>query len=237
MIRAITYIQYWKFHLPRNHKSHFSTIDSTSKKGKIDIIYEDKQLLVVNKQAGELCQGDQSGICNILDDLKHLIKARDNKPGNVYLSMVHRLDRATSGVLVFAKTSKSKSRLDKQFRDRTVNKKYICVVEGAFESNDGFCHDKLSFTKVFGNAGGISSIASIYLHSAETSNLSLESPNERSTESNVKSVEAKLHYTVLGSLVYKNKSNNNKEFKSISCSILDVALETGTYGYYILLST
>ena len=75
------------------------------------IIYEDNHLLVINKKVGQLVQGDKTGDESLLDSIKNLIKKRDNKPGNVFLGLVHRIDRPTSGLVIYAKTSKALSRL------------------------------------------------------------------------------------------------------------------------------
>ena len=98
------------------------------------IIFEDNHLLVINKPAGILAQGDNTKDPSILDLLKKTIKVRDHKPGNVYLGLVHRLDRPTSGVMVLAKTSKALTRLNKQFVEKTTSKTYWAVVSG--EAND-----------------------------------------------------------------------------------------------------
>jgi len=88
-------------------------------------LYEDNHLLVVNKPAGLLTQGDSSGALSLLDVVKAFIKKRDEKPGNVFIGMVHRLDRPVSGVVVLAKTSKAAGRLSEQIRNRTVTKLYV----------------------------------------------------------------------------------------------------------------
>jgi len=95
-----------------------------------NIIYEDNHLLVVVKPQNISSQGDQSGDQNILDLLKEFIKKRDNKPGNVFVGLVHRLDRPTGGLMVFAKTSKSASRLSEQIREGGFEKQYYAVVRG-----------------------------------------------------------------------------------------------------------
>ena len=95
-----------------------------------DIIYEDNHLLVVNKPAGMLVQGDVTGDETLLEIAKKYIKEKYNKHGNVFLGLVHRLDRPASGVIVFARTSKAISRLSKQFRNKTIEKYYIALVEG-----------------------------------------------------------------------------------------------------------
>jgi len=94
------------------------------------ILYEDNHLLVVNKPAGMLTQGDKSGDINLLDMGKQYIKDKYNKPGNVFLGLVHRLDRPTSGVMVFARTSKAASRLSRYFRKHRIEKVYLALVEG-----------------------------------------------------------------------------------------------------------
>ena len=88
------------------------------------ILFEDNHLLVINKPAGMLAQGDNTKDLSVLEILKNTIKTRDKKPGKVYLGLVHRLDRPTSGVMVLAKTSKALSRLNKQFVQKTTSKIY-----------------------------------------------------------------------------------------------------------------
>ncbi len=107
-----------------------------------NIIYEDNHLFVVNKPAGILIQGDITGDKSLLEIAKEYIKVKYNKPGNVYLGLVHRLDRPASGVIVFARTSKSASRLSKQFREKTIEKKYVALIEGKV-SQSGILKDKI----------------------------------------------------------------------------------------------
>ena len=92
-----------------------------------DILFEDNHLIVVNKMSGVLVQKDKTGDKSLSDHIKSYIKVKNKKPGNVFLGVVHRIDRPTSGVIVFAKTSKALSRLNKQFVDRKVNKKYLAI--------------------------------------------------------------------------------------------------------------
>ncbi|HZJ57160.1 MAG TPA: RluA family pseudouridine synthase [Clostridia bacterium] len=108
----------------------------------IDIIYEDNHLLVAEKPVNMLSQQDISGDKDILTKLKEYIKVKYNKPGNVYLGLVHRLDRPVGGVMVFAKTSKAASRLSKQVRDRGFGKRYMAVVRGIpqIKSKEGLTH-------------------------------------------------------------------------------------------------
>jgi 23S rRNA pseudouridine1911/1915/1917 synthase len=94
------------------------------------ILFEDNHLLVINKPSGVLAQGDNTKDRSVLDIVKNIIKIRDEKTGKVYLGLVHRLDRPTSGVMVLAKTSKALSRLNKQFAEKTTSKTYWAIVSG-----------------------------------------------------------------------------------------------------------
>lgn len=96
----------------------------------LNIIYEDNHLIVVEKPVGLLSQGDHTGDSDLLNHIKQYIKITYNKPGNVFLGLVHRLDRMVGGVMVFAKTSKAASRLSDQIRTRQFTKKYLAVVHG-----------------------------------------------------------------------------------------------------------
>lgn len=98
-----------------------------------DIIFEDNHLIVAVKPAGVLSQADGSPAPDMLTLLKDYIKVKYQKPGAVYLGLLHRLDRPVSGLMVFAKTSKCASRISEQIRDRKVTKRYRAVVEGSFK--------------------------------------------------------------------------------------------------------
>lgn len=101
------------------------------------ILYEDNHLIVVNKESGELVQGDKTGDIPLLDSIKALIKERDQKPGAVYLGAPHRLDRPVSGVVIFAKTSKALSRMSDLFRRKAIQKTYWAIVEQAPQKEEG----------------------------------------------------------------------------------------------------
>lgn len=106
-------------------------------KPEIDILFEDNHLLVVNKKPGDLVQGDKTGDEPLVDALKAYIKDKYNKPGEVFLGMVHRLDRPTSGVVVFAKTSKALTRLNEQFAKKETVKTYWTIVKNVPEQTKG----------------------------------------------------------------------------------------------------
>ena len=100
-----------------------------STKDHLKILFEDNHLIIVNKQSGDIIQGDKTGDTPLSEIVKEYIKEKYNKPGNVFLGVVHRLDRPTTGVVVFAKTSKALERFNKMLRDKTVNKTYWAVVK------------------------------------------------------------------------------------------------------------
>ena len=113
----------------------------------INIIYEDNHLLVVEKPINIPVQEDSSKDLDFLTILKDFIKKRDNKPGNVYLGLIHRLDRPVGGIMVFAKTSKCASRLSEQVRNRTFKKTYFAIVEGKVEEKATLVDKLLKDTK------------------------------------------------------------------------------------------
>ena len=94
-----------------------------------DILYEDNHLLVVNKKAGQLVQADTSGDLALEDEIKAFIKVRDNKPGNVFLGVVHRIDRPVSGVILFAKSKKALVRMNEMMKKRALEKHYWAITE------------------------------------------------------------------------------------------------------------
>ncbi len=95
----------------------------------MDILFEDNHLLIINKRPGELSQLDKTGDNSVLEKYKLYLKKKHNKKGNVFLGLVNRLDRPTSGVLILAKTSKALSRMNKMLVERKILKKYLAVVE------------------------------------------------------------------------------------------------------------
>ena len=92
------------------------------------IVYEDNHMMVVNKKVGQLVQGDKTGDESLLELIKNFIKTRDEKPGNVFLGLVHRIDRPTSGLVIYAKTSKALSRLTQMVKNREIKKTYWALV-------------------------------------------------------------------------------------------------------------
>ncbi len=100
-----------------------------STKNNLQILFEDNHLIIINKRSGDIIQGDKTGDTPLNEIIKAYLKERYNKPGNVFLGVVHRLDRPTTGIVVFAKTSKALERFNKMLRDKMVNKTYWAVVK------------------------------------------------------------------------------------------------------------
>ena len=103
----------------------------------IEVLHEDNHTIVINKRASDIVQGDKTGDEPLVEKVKKYIKEKYNKPGNVFCGVVHRLDRPTSGALVFARTSKALPRLNEQFREKTTRKIYWAVVENMPEKKSG----------------------------------------------------------------------------------------------------
>lgn len=104
-------------------KKQHSTLEN------LQVLFEDNHLIIINKRPGDIVQGDKTGDVPLSETVKAFIKKKYDKPGNVYLGVVHRLDRPTSGIVVFAKTSKALPRLNKMFADKEAKKTYWAVVK------------------------------------------------------------------------------------------------------------
>ena len=101
------------------------------------VVYEDNHIIIVNKTASEIVQGDKTGDTPLSETVKQYLKEKYNKPGNVFVGVTHRLDRPVSGLVVFAKTSKALSRLNDMFRNGEVEKTYWAVVKNRPAAEEG----------------------------------------------------------------------------------------------------
>jgi len=108
-----------------------------STKSNLQILHEDNHLIVVNKRVGDIVQGDKTGDKPLSDVVKEYIKDKYNKPGEVFLGVVHRLDRPTTGIVVFARTSKALTRMNELFSNRETKKTYWAVVKNRPSKNEG----------------------------------------------------------------------------------------------------
>jgi 23S rRNA pseudouridine1911/1915/1917 synthase len=108
-----------------------------SHKDNLQVLYEDNHLIIVNKRAGDIVQGDKTQDKPLSEVVKEYIKEQYNKPGNVFLGVVHRLDRPTSGVIIFARTSKALERLNRMLREKKIQKTYWAVVKQTPQKEKG----------------------------------------------------------------------------------------------------
>ena len=121
----------WTFLTIRNNTKTTSSLRT------MEILYEDNHLIAINKSSSDLVQGDKTGDLSLDERLKDYLKQKYNKPGNVFIGVVHRLDRPVSGVVLFAKTSKALSRLNKIFRDQEITKRYWAIVKTKPDPSSG----------------------------------------------------------------------------------------------------
>ncbi len=103
----------------------------------MEVVYEDNHIIIVNKKAGEIVQGDKTGDTPLSEIVKQYIKEKYNKPGNVFCGVVHRIDRPVEGLVIFARTSKALERLNKMLREGEIHKTYHALVEGNVKEDDG----------------------------------------------------------------------------------------------------
>ena len=115
----------------------------------IKVLYEDNHIIAVVKPAGVLTQGDRTGDENLMDMVKSYLKDKYKKPGNVFLGLVHRLDKPVSGIVLFGKTSKGASRLSEQFRNHTIQKTYHAIVVGHPKEARGVIKEKVNKISFF----------------------------------------------------------------------------------------
>ena len=107
------------------------------------VLYEDNHCLAVDKPAGLLTMGDRSGDPTLVDAAREYLRQKYQKPGNVFVGVVHRLDRPVSGVILFARTGKGARRLSEQFRNHSIEKRYLALVEGTVATRHGELRDRL----------------------------------------------------------------------------------------------
>ena len=115
----------------------------------LKILYEDNHIIAVVKPAGLLAQGDKSGDTSLMDEVKDYLKEKYKKPGNVFLGLVHRLDKPVQGIVLFGKTSKGASRLSEQFRNHTIQKTYHAVVLGKMDKQKGEIKEQVNKISFF----------------------------------------------------------------------------------------
>lgn len=115
----------------------------------IKVLYEDNHIIAVVKPAGLLTQGDKSGEKSLMDEVKQYLKEKYKKPGNVFLGLVHRLDKPVQGIVLFGKTSKGAARLSEQFRNHTIQKTYHAIVIGKPKQEKGSIKEQVNKISFF----------------------------------------------------------------------------------------
>jgi 23S rRNA pseudouridine1911/1915/1917 synthase len=115
----------------------------------IKVLYEDNHIIAVVKPAGVLTQGDRTGDENLMDMVKDYLREKYKKPGNVFLGLVHRLDKPVQGIVLFGKTSKGASRLSEQFRQHTIQKTYHAIVVGKLDKEKGEIKEQVNKISFF----------------------------------------------------------------------------------------
>ena len=118
-------------------------VQDLSHMNKLEVLYEDNHIIVVVKPCNILSQADSTGDIDMLTIVKKYIKEKYHKPGNVYLGLVHRLDRPVGGVMIFARSSKAASRLTNMIKEHKFTKRYLAVVNGFLQNKKGTYHDYL----------------------------------------------------------------------------------------------
>jgi len=103
----------------------------------VEVLYEDNHLIVVNKQSGDIVQGDKTGDKPLPEYIKDYLREKYNKPGNIFCGVIHRLDRPVTGIVIFAKTSKALARMNQLFRDKEIQKTYWALVENKPKEHSG----------------------------------------------------------------------------------------------------
>ena len=183
----------------------------------LEIIYEDNHLIAINKRPGDLVQGDKTGDTTLLIEVKNYIKKKYNKPRGVFLGLIHRLDRPTSGLILFAKTSKALRRINKQFKDRKTQKKYWAIIDKSFDSNSGTLTHWLKrnpkMNKSFANNEELNDSKKAILHYKKIIKLRkycvLEIDLETGRHHQIRSQLSFIGFPVKGDLKYNAKRKNH----------------------------
>ncbi len=179
----------------------------------VDVLYEDNHLLALNKPAGLATQSSEHNSKNLEDDAKAYIKKAQNKPGSVFLHPIHRLDKTTSGIVLFAKTSKALSRLQEMMRAHTIKKTYIALASGKVEPLDGTLTHNLTHDdfKARVSKDGKPSTLHYKVLSYEKTNTLLEIDLETGRYHQIRAQFAAINHPLLGDTKYGAKAPFHKD--------------------------
>jgi len=219
----------------------------------LKVLYEDNHIIAVVKPAGLLTQGDGSGERCLMDDVKDYLKEKYQKPGNVFLGLVHRLDKPVQGIVLFAKTSKGASRLSEQFRNHTIQKTYHAIVAGKPKMAKGEIKEKINkisfFAEGFTEKSDEELLADIKKATkTRTAELSWEviKSNEKYSLLKILPKTGRFHQirvqmsgmgnSILGDKKYSESKNDSwKDNKSIALAATAIEFKTATNGEIIKL--
>lgn len=190
----------------------------------LNVIHETNHYIVVVKPSGILSQEDITKDPNMMDMIKEYLKVKYNKPGNVFLGLVHRLDRMTSGLMVFAKTSKGASRLSLMIREKSFTKKYLCLVEGIINGS-GTLTDKVNFDekklKAFIDKSGKEAILNYKVLYHENGNTMLEIELITGRHHQIRLQLSNINRPLVGDTLYGSKTKCNIYLHAYYLSFLD----------------
>ena len=187
----------------------------------MEILYEDNHIIAVYKPAGVLTQGDITGDESLMDMVKKYIKEKYNKPGNVFLGLVHKLDRPVSGIVLLAKTSKGASRLSEQFRNHEIEKTYYAIVSGKPKNGIIKSHilkDELKKKAIVGDKGQLAELSYKVISSNDKFSL-LEVKPKTGRFHQIRAQLSSIGHPILGDKKYGGKPLRDKTICLCAVSI------------------
>lgn len=194
----------------------------------LDIVYEDNHVIAINKVAGIAVQAAEKGEVDLFEALKSFIKERDKKPGNVYLGMIHRIDRPVSGIVLFAKTSKAASRLSEQMRDGEIEKVYEAIVHGIVREKKAKLTNFLSklqqnrgFKAIVVQRGGDKAILDYKVIAEKLDSAKLKVTLETGRFHQIRAQLANIGHPIVGDSLYGSKEklpDNAIKLRAVRCA-------------------
>jgi len=201
----------------------------------LKVLYEDNHLIAVFKSAGALVQGDKTGDACLMDEVKKYLKEKYKKTGNVFLGLLHRLDRPVSGIVLFAKTSKGASRLSEQIRDHEFKKEYHALVEGVLKNKSGVIknyllhNEKTNKAQIFDAPKGDAQLAELSYEVEETrgKNSLLKIDLKTGRHHQIRAQMAHLGHPLVGDKKYGAKTSYKEGQIALSATKITFKTATG----------
>ena len=176
----------------------------------MEVVYEDNHIIIVNKQSGEIVQGDKTGDRPLSDIVKEYIKEKYHKPGEVFLGVVHRLDRDTSGLMVYAKDMDTEQILEHNWHQIVYDRRYVAVLSGEMEQNEGTIQNWLKDNKAYVtysspvDNGGKYAVTHFYVMDRTTEHSLVEFKLETGRKNQIRVHAADMGHPVCGDVKYGN---------------------------------